>query len=86
MIEGGGNAQVTAGAAAGNRIILTLSADAGKTAAVCYTGHAGQGPWVTNTRGIGLLAGKVGPIEATAPDGKKNITFMKPENTPTILG
>ena len=22
----------------------------------------------------------------TAPDGKKNMTFMKPENTPTILG
>ena len=70
VIEAPGNVQITGGSASGNRIILTLSADAGQAAAVCYTGHSGGGPWVTNTRGIGLLAGRVHPIEAAAPAGR----------------
>lgn len=65
-LEGAGGVTVTGGAAAENRVILSLSADAGTATAVCYTGHAGPGPWVTNARGIGLLVCKVGLTQAPA--------------------
>jgi len=54
---------VSTGKANGSTLILTLSAAAAGATGLSYAGHAGPGPWITNARGIGLLAFQALPID-----------------------
>lgn len=47
---------VVGGNISGNRLILRLSGSAPNALGISYLGHDGAGPWVTNAKGIGLLA------------------------------
>jgi len=47
---------VTSGTAAGANLVLTLSGDGAGATSLRYAGHSGAGPWVTNAKGVGLLA------------------------------
>ncbi len=47
--------QVIGGAASGNTVLLDLPGP-GSATRISYIGHALDGPWVTNARGVGLLA------------------------------
>jgi Carbohydrate esterase, sialic acid-specific acetylesterase len=53
-VEGSG-ATVTNGNASGHTIVLFLNGDGSNGTGVSYAGHAGAGPWVVNSTGVGLL-------------------------------
>ena len=55
FILAGGTRRVLALRAEGSDLIIELSDGADPTS-VAFIGHARRGPWVTNRRGIGLLA------------------------------
>lgn len=59
----GSQAVVSAGSASGSKVVLTLSASGAGATGLTYTGHTGPGPWVTNARGIGLLAFDALPVD-----------------------
>ncbi|MFT7489962.1 MAG: hypothetical protein ACI9OU_002369, partial [Candidatus Promineifilaceae bacterium] len=55
-LEGVEGVSVISGTTEENRIILTLSGDGQAATGIIYAGRAGQGAWVINRNGIGLLA------------------------------
>lgn len=55
---------VTSGSATGANLVLTLSGDGAGAMSLRYAGHTGAGPWVTNAKGVGLLAFEGLPIES----------------------
>ena len=63
----GSSVAVTGGSVEGHTLVLTLDGDGGPATGISYMGHVGAGPWVTNGRGVGMLAFSNVPIAATAP-------------------
>jgi hypothetical protein len=64
----GSSVRVIAGRAEGNRLILELNGDGRDAWGLSYYGHARDGPWVTNSARVGLLAFFAVPIEGCRVD------------------